>query len=201
MNEEEETTLYPDSYDRYNDRHGRNIDNTDGDSYNCGGYALETYIWEEPTDCVDAYDVAYNVDYADECDEDGYDRFMTEFLEEATRDMIAEFEGRLERISYDDIFQEKTKNSTIVAFRIACNVETYIDGDDSEDGSGALTFDIDFHFAKRKDGHWTEKMGAGVITDSEFTDMTILEPWDHEYYNYNSPVAFFILHPVKKLAA
>lgn len=204
MNEDEEMTLYPESYDRFNDRHGRDISNTDTFIYNCGGYALETYIWEEPTVYVDAYETAFDTDFCDMDDLSAYERFMDSILEQSVQNMLEEFNGRLERISYQDIFCEATKNLTIVAFRIACNVGNYIDEYDEDDDfepENELTFDIDFHFAKRKDGRWTEKMGSGSITNSIFTDSTILEPWDHGYYNYNSSVAFFVLPPIEKTAA
>jgi hypothetical protein len=149
--------------------------------YNCMGWALNIRQWLRPLDTYDAWDYndANRYQYLDELlfdyanDEDAVrERFIGEEVT-ALKDVWGLRPATQEEINNEDI--------PLIAFR------EKIDFVYDYDNDCWYTYDTDFHFRKRINGIWTEKMGGGRITICE-------EPIESDYWDggYDSDIYYFV---------
>lgn len=145
--------------DFFNLRGLRNADNTDCREYNCGGFALETFSWYEPS--------YFNGDGCFLCEdlaEEGYDiESIQEILCSNCVDSILEDFGEKIRV-----VQRETDLKTdeeLIAFRVDSGYENDYETQD-------------FHFRVFRDGRWQEKSGHGLIHDTDDPDEDI---WNERY--------------------
>ena len=122
--------------DGFNKNKARNRNNTDIRSFNCGGWALNTFSWYRPTIFGD------NI----RCWGDDYYQNMTDkqafnITLKAVNAMLREFPD----LRVIEHLKELNKDEYAIAFRIGKDID-------------------DFHYCKRaKNGHWTHKMGGLCI--------------------------------------
>lgn len=146
--------------DTFNDRNERNRENTSRVSYNCAGWALETFSWYCPDrktgDTRDWDQVVY-----------GLDKPLKErariLLNQSVRNILKDFKGKVRRIHYG----EKLKpNEYMIGFRLTNNLG-------------------DFHFVKQEGPDlWSHKPGGSSI--QTFPTEDLFKPWwngGHNYYN------------------
>ena len=146
-------------------------------SYNCGGYALRTYTWFLPYQCLNTEDEKllnkeddlkeYVYEIWDEMDENVYDeRDIKSICNNAASmlvdHMISAFEGKLREIAKVD---DAKKDERVIAFRFGSK---------------------DFHYMiKGRVGHqWHSKMGASHYIDT-FDEEYVMNSydWDGKYYS------------------
>ena len=138
--------------DEMNKTNVRNVDNTDKCSYNCGGYALNTFSWYQPIE--DEYFNNPLGNYFDTDEErDKAFRYCVDNL-------LRDFAYRNIRLigDIDDI----ASNEYAFAFRV------------SSDG--------DFHFVKRsRNGIWRHKRGRNPLLEIMHADEVFSKCWCNRY--------------------
>lgn len=156
--------------DGLNLRGMRNIRNTDRESYNCGGYALNTFSWYCPYSSTKQGRILFRNFYSKRMKLlMGLNVNLVARL--CAKMMIKEFNGDL-RIIKD--LSELQKNEYAIAFRVG------------QDG--------DFHFVKRTDkGLWLHKVGGDrKIRIMKKKEVLGNEPWanpfndEYDTVEYNS---------------
>lgn len=181
--------------DFLNKRNYRNSQNTNVCSYNCGGYALNTFNWYKPYEG----DFEWREELIDnwlgeyyDCNGeliDDYELIRNELENRLLiRDslyMLRQFKGKLRRVESED---ELWEGERLIAYRVG--LCCWYD----EVGKCFRDIDIDFHyrFYDQELKVWFEKMGCGdihVCSDETITDYA----WDYSHWSYTSKIALFAL--------
>lgn len=157
--------------DYLNRKGKRNRYNTDETSYNCGGYALDTYSWYYPYDDWD--DI---IDDVDCMFDDGYsiDEVNSTLIERFTDKILEDFP------EYKVINPDLIDNySNLIAFRIGAAYTDYYD---------SYIEAFDFHFKKKINNKWYEKRGRQPI---EECNLVKNYPWETAVSYYDSEIIYF----------
>lgn len=137
---------------------------TDITDYNCAGFALKTFDWEN----MNAFEMR--------------PESIEEMLEACEKE-IKEMCPNLVRISsYKDV----PLVIDVVGFRVAFEEITV--GEKEDDDSYTLIDCEDFHFVLRTHGKWYHKPGSNDIKEVNFR---VDEPWPHAGCEYNSEILWF----------
>ena len=146
--------------DRFNEKNTRNKDNTAHWNYNCGGWALNTFSWYKPTQCASFCNwgtFEFRSDFS--AIEVMSVRKMLSITKKSVDCMLKEFKD----LRVIKNLKELKTNEYAIAFRIG----RYIN---------------DFHYCKRaKNGHWTHKMGGGLIRPI-LKRQVLADNWFEKYY-------------------
>jgi hypothetical protein len=144
--------------------------------YNCGGYALETYDWYDPSPLdinIDYYDefinedlhiddgVVYDTIYEALLDGDLTESHLMEYM---VHNILIDVHRKIRRINDLSELQE---NEYGVLFRGGCD---------------------DFHFIKYEDGVFSHKMGGRKV---EILDIS--EEWEIDWLGYTSETYYFAI--------
>lgn len=175
-------------YDYLNSNNNRNIYNTNTLSYNCGGYALNTFNWYYPRNTLDDEEMIDSDEiwcYREEKLEiilvnNNYNiiNILNSYALRDSYFMIQEFSGRLRRINAID---ELKNDERAIAYRL---------GHDSCDE------ELDFHFMFKNynDTKWSHKMGSFRPENNKFTDNYVLNNyWEFGDYCYDSNIILMAL--------
>lgn len=166
-------------YDYLNSQGLRNVDNTDVDDYNCGGYALNTFSWYMPYE-GETEDQEFKVSDMIEADfslEEIYEILLSDY----TSYMLNEIEGL--RLLTDPT--EVKKNERLIYFRIFVDLIGY---DSETEYYDDVHFD--FHYRYFENGHWYEKCGGD---DLRTCDEDMESDWECGYNVYDSRTVYLAL--------
>jgi hypothetical protein len=154
----------------------RNVENTNIDDYNCGGFALRTFSWYKPYtfEREDIVDIIVDL----ECQGYNYDYVTNKLLDIFEQQMLEDFSD-LERVDYG---YEPAEDEDFIAFRVFYDIEI----DNSCDEPEVDFFDYDFHYRVFRDGEWLEKNGGGEIREAYGDWQT------YDGYCYDSEVRYYI---------
>lgn len=165
----------------------RNINNTETEDFNCGGYALGTFNWYAPYHNQGYEDFEYSSESRDEEVQEMLDcgnsvDDIVNFFACKDADSILKDFPNLELISYEEVLSLPT-NKKVVAFR-----ESIVVYDDDPEYRELNT--QDFHFKVRINGKWKEKQGGEEIHDC---DLIPFDDWFvDEDLNYTGKIMYFI---------
>jgi hypothetical protein len=137
---------------------------TDLTDYNCAGFALKTFDWEN----LDSFDSR----------PDDIDLMLNNCEEE-----LLKICPKLKRIrSHTNV----PSDIDVIGFRVAFEEITIEEKND--DDSYTIIDCEDFHFILRAHGKWYHKPGSNTIKEVDFP---IEEPWPHIGSPYNSEILWF----------
>lgn len=146
--------------DKFNKNNERNKENTSHWEYNCGGWALNTFSWYKPTKrrsyCYwGSFECSFEFNHLNVMSI----KEMYEITKKSVDCMLKEFKD----LRVIKTLKELKEDEYAIAFRIG----RYIN---------------DFHYCKRaKNGHWTHKMGGGLIRPI-LKRQVLADNWFEEYY-------------------
>ena len=174
-----------------NDTEKRNTRNSPLERYNCGGYALSTFTWVCPY--VSFYTKQYESITKHGIEELAYNETTREDLMYSMYykgALISEIESTILQKDVKYLLQrypfleqvdinEVDKSVPLIAYRIF--VKEQFENE----------LDSDFHFKRRKNGIWSEKMGAHCIRDCRLQKD---RPWVYSSNDtvYDSDIIYFI---------
>lgn len=161
--------------DYLNRYHTRNVENTGLNDYNCGGYALKTFNWYQPTRLAPGE--VYNV-----INEMGYSGYHCEeihdwYLEQAKKQMLEDFPSLIEVPFY----YKPKQYERLIAFRMGL---TYDEEEESWE------YDFHYRFKDYDKIYWEEKRGS---TMPRICEGDVEDPWDWWRGVYDSKILYFCL--------
>lgn len=168
--------------DPLNSKKTRTEENTRLVSYNCGGYAFETYSWFFPYEDEEERD-----DYILYWIKEGWskEQIITLLLEEDTNYICELFGDKVRVIKNMSNLEE---DEIGVAYRLRLEIFNNFDFDTNTPED---CFDYDFHFRKFKDGFWTEKLGISSLRPINW-EPNSEAPWiSTSSLIYTGPIVFF----------
>lgn len=151
------------NYDSLNSRKCRNRDNTERHDYNCAGFALETYNWYAPyTKKMSNIKLIEQLISNGIDDEDLVTAIMLNYNVSI---ILKDFKDRVRVFSHHT--SPLKENERLIAFRV------YFEWRDD----CKTIFDCDFHFMKKEDDIWYEKMGGCPIEEVCKAEYPSLDDW------------------------
>lgn len=174
--------------DPYNKYRTRNELTVPEHSYNCMGYAFETFNWICPYEEGKSIEREERIrDLCIELNYD-YDRVANILLEEYKEWIVENLEDVIP-IRRRDLYKVP-KNYYIVAMRVYVDedFENEYDDDDCDFHDFRFVPDFDFHFLKCKGKVWSDKPGGRAIKYSNKQDWI-----NTDGFTYNSKTAYFMV--------